>query len=290
MQNDKGLHDHNIHKDGYDIDLLVKNVPELGPHVILTPAGKKSINFRDGQAVFLLNKALLQAHYGVKGWKILPNSLCPPIPGRADYIHHVAPLVAEKENVRVLDIGTGSGLIYPLLGASIYGWNFVASDTHQASLDHARSILRTNPQLKNKIELRLQPQQEKILTNIIADGEQFDLVVCNPPFYKSREHHWEKIVKKNEKMHGGEDLPAQNFGGLSNELWYKGGEKAFILQMIYESFTFKDQLHWCTSIVSDKDHIKPLVAVLEYHKVPEVKIIPIHHGQKATRLLAWRLN
>lgn len=290
MENNKGLHHDNKHKEGYDIDLLVKNLPELSKHVIITPAGKKSINFRDSTAVLLLNKALLQTYYDVKGWKILPNSLCPPIPGRADYIHYVAELIAEKKNARVLDIGTGSSLIYPLLGASIYGWNFVASDTHQASLDNARSILKTNTQLKNKIDLRLQPDQEKILTNIIADGEQFDLVVCNPPFYKSREHHWEKIVKKNEKMHGGQDLPAQNFGGLSNELWYKGGEKSFILQMIYESFEFKKQLTWCTSIVSDKDHIKPLVAVLEYHKVAEVKIIPIHHGQKATRVLAWRLR
>lgn len=290
MQNDKGLHDHNRHKGDYDIDLLIKHLPELGEHVILTPTGTKSINFRDGNAVFLLNKALLQTHYGVNGWKILPNSLCPPVPGRADYIHHVADLVAGKKEVKVLDIGTGSGLIYPLLGASIYGWDFVATDIHQASLDNARSILRANPRLKNKIELRMQPQKDKILTNIIAPGERFDLVVCNPPFYKSREHHWEKIVKKNEKIHGGQDLPAQNFGGLSHELWYEGGEKAFILQMIYESFTFKDQLAWCTSIVSDKDHIKPLIAVLEYHKVPEVKVIPIQHGQKATRVLAWRLN
>ena len=289
-QNNKSHHPESRHKDGYDIDALAKAEPQLKEHIVITPAGKQSIDFKNNQAVFLLNKALLKHHYGVNGWKLVPNSLCPPIPGRADYIHYAHELIANTEQAHVLDIGTGSSLIYPLLGASIYDWNFVATDTHQVSLDNARSILNTNPQLKKKIELRLQPEQDRILSNIIGKNEKFDLVLCNPPFYKSREEHWQKVVKKNEKLHQGKVLPNQNFGGLANELWCKGGEKAFITQYIYESLHLKEQLTWCTSIVSDKDHIKPLVAVLEYHEVSEVKIIPIQHGQKVSRVLAWRLK
>lgn len=290
QQNNKKHHPENRHKDGYDIDILAKVEPQLKDHIVTTLSGRQSIDFKNNTAVFLLNKALLKNHYGIKHWRLVPNSLCPPVPGRADYIHYAHELIGDQKNVNVLDIGTGSSLIYPLLGASIYNWNFVATDTHVPSLDNAHAILKANPQLKNKIELRHQPEQDKTLVNVIDKDEKFDLVICNPPFYRSREEHWQKVIKKNEKLHQGKILPNQNFGGLANELWCKGGEKTFITQFIYESLQYKDQLLWCSSIVSDKDHLKPLVAVLEYHNVAEVKIIPIQHGQKVSRILAWRLQ
>ena len=42
----------------------------------------------------MLNRAILMHHYGVKSWDIPAGYLCPPIPGRADYIHSVADLLA----------------------------------------------------------------------------------------------------------------------------------------------------------------------------------------------------
>jgi hypothetical protein len=41
-----------------------------------------------------LNLALLALQYGVRGWDIPEGYLCPPIPGRADYVHHLADLLA----------------------------------------------------------------------------------------------------------------------------------------------------------------------------------------------------
>ena len=115
----KSLHPRNIHGNGYDFKKLVAKNPTLKEHIVLTPAGTESIDFGDPESVFELNKSLLQKYYEIDNWSILKNSLCPPIPGRADYIHYIADLLAEDnngiipkgKNTRILDIGTGSSCI-----------------------------------------------------------------------------------------------------------------------------------------------------------------------------------
>ena len=95
----------------------------------LNPYGKQTINFFNPQAVKALNKALLVTHYGIRYWDIPKNYLCPPIPGRADYIHYIADLIdpegvnmmvkeecddQPRRQCRCLDIGVGANCIYPL--------------------------------------------------------------------------------------------------------------------------------------------------------------------------------
>ena len=102
----------------------------------------------------VLNRALLANYYGVKFWDIPEGYLCPPIPGRADYIHYIADLLAQTTHVNAdntplagkeihaLDIGTGASAIYPIVGNSgeSYGWRFTASDIDPISVNTAASI------------------------------------------------------------------------------------------------------------------------------------------------------
>src|SRR5690606_3384903 len=104
----------------------------LKPHVIRTADGQETLDFADPRAVTLLNQALLQ-QYGIREWAIPTGYLCPPVPGRADYIHGLADLLGESHDGNIptgdqlvgLDIGTGANLIYPLLGRVEYQWRFV---------------------------------------------------------------------------------------------------------------------------------------------------------------------
>lgn len=290
---DKGLHANNIHQQGYDFKKLTSVVPALKEKLVQTPKGDLSIDFKDKESVFLLNKALLEGYYHVQDWKILPNSLCPPIPGRADYLHHVKELLdpsTPSQNINVLDIGTGSSVIYPLLGVALFDWNFVGTDTHEASLYNAQHILSKNKKFREKISLRKQDDTEHTIAGVMERDDFFDLMICNPPFYSSREEHWQKVVNKNEKLHKGASLPQQNFGGIPNELWCPGGEKKFIRSLIYESLQYQKHFSWCTTLVSNKEHIKPLRAILEYHKVKDIRVIPMSQGQKSSRVLAWKLK
>lgn len=291
------FHPRNIHHAGYDFSRLEVANPALKDHIIQTAFDKISIDFANPKAVVELNRALLKAYYNVQNWSILKHSLCPPIPGRADYIHYVADLLAADNSgtipigpqINVLDIGTGSSLIYPILGERIYGWSFLATDIDITVLNHGKSLIKTNSGLSKKITLQLQENKTHIFEGILRKDDYFDLVVCNPPFYKSREENWQKTSKKFHNLHKNKGiLPIQNFGGYPNELWCEGGERKFVRDMINESMHFKKQLGWITSLISNKENLKPLIAVLEYNKASKIEIINTTQGQKAIRILAWK--
>lgn len=291
------LHPRNKHQQGYDLARLQSANPALKPFVHINEHGKETIDFANPAAVLELNRALLYADYAIKYWDIARNSLCPAVPGRADYVHYIADLLAENNDgevptghkITILDVGTGSSIIYPILGAQEYDWNFVGTEIDQNSLNIAKGNLNKNSWLKKKIDLRLQPDKERILTAVVGDKDRFDAVICNPPFFKSREENWQASSKKFANLSKGEAQPTvQNFGGLSNELWYPGGEKAFITQMIYDSQKLQKHFGWITSLVSDKNNLKPLRAVLEYHKAREIRVIETRQGNKTSRILAWR--
>ena len=56
--------------------------------------GDESVDFANPAAVKALNRALLRQDYGLDYWDIPAGYLCPPIPGRADYVHYLADLLA----------------------------------------------------------------------------------------------------------------------------------------------------------------------------------------------------
>ncbi len=90
------LHTRNLHRDPYDFEQLISCVPELKHYVFVNAYQTTTINFSIPKAVKLLNKALLEHFYHVKNWDIPDTNLCPPIPGRADYVHYIADLLAES--------------------------------------------------------------------------------------------------------------------------------------------------------------------------------------------------
>ena len=87
------LHPRNAFQGSYDMSRLVSASPALRPHIIpahLSKSGRATIDFADAAAVRALNAALLKADYNVQGWVLPPAKLCPPVPGRADYVHLIA--------------------------------------------------------------------------------------------------------------------------------------------------------------------------------------------------------
>src|ERR1700750_714542 len=138
------LHTRNLHRNPYDFDQLISCVPELKHYVFVNAFQTKTINFSLPKAVKLLNQALLLHFYNIKSWDIPEANLCPPIPGRADYIHYIADLLAEQQaeiptgtSVSGLDIGTGANFVYPLLAHRSYGWKMLGTDINKDSLENA---------------------------------------------------------------------------------------------------------------------------------------------------------
>ncbi|PHR57119.1 MAG: 23S rRNA (adenine(1618)-N(6))-methyltransferase RlmF [Arcobacter sp.] len=289
---DKGLHQRNPHNAPYDFEELILAKPELKLFVNLNKYQNLSIDFSNPEAVLLLNKALLSHFYKIKNYDIPKGSLCPPIPGRADYLHYMADVLAgegkipQGKQVKVLDIGTGANLIYPLLGASIYGWSFVGVDTEEKSLKSAQNIINNNPNFKDLITCRLQDNLENVLFGVLKKDEYFELTICNPPFHKSYKEASAGTIRKNKNL-GKKNEKLLNFGGEANELWYPGGEISFITKMIKQSATRAKNCLWFSSLVSKKENLSVIYKVLKQFKAIEVKTIEMKQGQKLTRIVAW---
>ena len=292
----KTLHLRNFHNDRYDFNALIKTNPDLQEFVKPNKYGDLSIDFANPQAVISLNKALLAHFYGIKNYTIPNGYLCPPIPGRADYVHHIADLLASCNNgvipkgkaVIGLDVGIGANGIYAIIGSSVYDWNFVGSDIEIESIKSVENIVNSNEILKEKIECKLQTNPENIFTGIIKADEFYDFTLCNPPFHKSLKDAMDGNKRKVQNLTKQKTTKnALNFGGKNNELWCKGGEIAFITNMIKESFEFKTNVLWFTTLVSKKDNLPLIYKKLEDIKAKEIKTINMSCGQKITRVVAW---
>ncbi len=285
------LHSRNLHRTGYDFSVFVQAHPTLFQYVRPNAYGDDSIDFANPQAVKALNQALLKHYYNVAVWDIPKNYLCPPIPGRADYVHYLADLLAESipdlnhEQVRLLDIGTGANLVYPLIAAHAYGWQCVGVDIDSKALRNAQQIIEANA-LQQQISLRQQPQHESIFKSVILLGEQFTLTLCNPPFHASAE---EALAGTQRKWRGlGKKPPhALNFGGQSNELVCAGGEAAFLTTMISESRLFAKQCMWFTTLVSKATNLPLVYRELKKVQAVKVKTVEMAQGQKQSRFVAW---
>ncbi|WP_144777403.1 23S rRNA (adenine(1618)-N(6))-methyltransferase RlmF [Marinobacter maritimus] len=291
----KGLHPRNLHKQGYDLPSLVESYAPLAPHVTTNAHGNLSIAFADPLAVKALNAALLKQYYNINDWDIPEGALCPPIPGRADYIHWIAELPGLGEpKITLLDIGTGANGIYPLLACQIYGWQCVGSDINTQSLENVASIIANNPSVKGRFTLRTQHDKNRIFDGIIQAGEFYDVSVCNPPFHASQDEAVRASQLKLTKLarNRGEQKPASrsptlNFGGLEAELWCKGGERLFLKKLIKESQMFSTQCRWFTSLVSKVENVKPAKKMIRKLGAIDIREIEMKHGNKITRILAW---
>lgn len=286
------LHIRNKHRSKYDFQALTEKLPELKNFISNNKFGNESIDFINPAAVKALNKALLMLHYGIKYWDIPPQNLCPPIPGRADYIHYAADVLAETgkiplgKQIRILDVGVGANTVYPIIGNKEYGWHFVGSDIDKNALQNAQKILSNNDDLKEEIELRWQPSNKNIFKNIIQPNEYFDLTICNPPFHASQAEAMQGTQRKLKNL-GKTEKTILNFGGQGSELWCEGGEVSFILNMISESEGFKKQCLWFSTLVSKSENLKIIQAELEKINASEVKIISMETGNKISRVVFW---
>ena len=301
------LHSRNKHNGQYDFPKLISNYPALDKFVSLNKYGTLSIDFFNPKAVKALNKALLISYYGIELWDVPTNYLCPPIPGRADYIHYIADLIGvnsvnnnvnsnnstnsrnSNNTVNCLDIGVGANCIYPIIGCAEYGWKFVGTDVDPVSLENAQKIVDANSILKNNVELREQRDNKAILNGVILADDYFDVVICNPPFHTSKDEAERSTLRKLTNLKGKKQTTASlNFGGVANELWCDGGELRFLLDMISESCRYKKSVKWFTSLVSKEENLPKLYSKLHSVDIQEYRTINMKQGSKSSRILAWR--
>ena len=289
------LHPRNRFRAGYDFARLIAGSPRLAAFVAPNAYGDASVDYANPEAVKALNQALLKDAYGIESWDVPPGYLCPPIPGRSDYLHHLADLpgigdtpVPGRQPVVVLDIGMGANCIYPIIGAREYGWRFIGTDVDPVALRWANDLVAANPAVAGLIECRLQRVPLACFDGVTTAGEMFDLSMCNPPFHPSAEAAAEVNRRKRRNLGFRQSkAPVLNFGGQAGELWCEGGELAFVHRMIAESAERPRLCRWFTTLVSRSTHLPRLLQSLEAVGAVSVKTVEMAHGQKKSSILAW---
>jgi len=290
------LHSRNKHRERYNFKELIGCCPELAPFVRLNDYNDESIDFSNATGVMMLNKALLKRYYGIDYWNIPRGYLCPPIPGRADYIHYIADLLGSSnhgiiptgDRVTCLEIGVGANCIYPIIGNREYGWSFAGSDVEPVALTSASEIIEKNAYLKEKVELRLQSNSKDIFQGIIRRDEYFDVTICNPPFHSSFEEAQSATLRKLSNLNQKRiTKPTLNFGGKHQELWCEGGEEKFVQIMIAQSKQFRALCMWFSTLISRQSHLKSAYAALKLTGAVDVRTIPMSQGNKTSRIVAW---
>jgi 23S rRNA (adenine1618-N6)-methyltransferase len=289
------MHPRNKHQDRYDLIQLQLGTPSLSKFVKSNPNNELTIDFSNPNAVKTLNKALLKSHYQIKEWDIPLQFLCPPIPGRADYIHYLADLLLPGNNteIRGLDIGVGANMIYPLIGVREYNWQFVGTDIERTALENAQKILEDN-ELSTSISLRFQSNRNWIFKGIIRENDYFDFTMCNPPFHASADEATAGSQRKIKNLAKNTHRPPSkntnvklNFGGQAAELYCEGGESKFIKKMIAESVEFRSHCRWFTTLVSKASLLPSIYHTLKNINANEIRTIEMTQGQKHTRFVAW---
>lgn len=290
------LHSRNKNRDKYDLSALTICNPELKKYIVPNRSGGDSIDFSNPLAVKVLNRALLNHYYGIENWEFPDENLCPPIPGRADYIHHVADILAENnfgkiptgENVICLDVGLGASCIYPIVGVTEYDWTFIGSDIDPNAIASAQNIIDANASLKNRVECRLQKKSNDVFHGIVSKEEKIELTICNPPFHASIEEA-QKGSRRKAKNLSGKNVksPRLNFSGIASELVCEGGENQFIQNMIRESLEFSKTCYWFSTLVSKQSNLKGIYRLLENSAATQIKMVPMGTGNKSTRIVAW---
>ncbi len=290
------LHPRNKNRERYDLSALTTVIPELKKYIVPNKYGVLSVDFSIPIAVKLLNKALLNHYYGIKYWEFPDQNLCPPIPGRADYLHHVADLLGKDnfgaipigDKINCYDVGVGASCIYPIIGVTEYGWQFIGSDINPKSIASAQHIVNSNPSLKGNIECRLQSNPKNFFYDIVGKEDKIELMICNPPFHSSIEDAKKGTRRKIKNLTGKQvKTPELNFAGISNELITDGGEYNFIQNMIRESKKFSKNFYWFSTLVSKQSNVKGILKLLEIIEVTQIKTIPMGTGNKASRIIAW---
>ncbi len=280
------MHLNNIHNNqNYNFEKLQQVNSELKDFIFKNEYDTLTIDFSNPNAVIALNKALLIGHYNLNDWQLPKGYLCPPIPSRVDYIHHIADLLnSNSKKIKGIDIGVGANAIYSILGAQVYNWNMIGSDIHLKSVQAAKKNISFTPALHKKVKIIHQTNNANIFEGIINENDFFNFTMCNPPFHNSEEAAMKGTLRKLENLY--KEKLELNFGGQSHELWCNGGESLFIKRMIKQSALFQKQVGYFTCLVSKKENLPKIEKQLSKLKT-SFKIIPMQHGNKKTRIIVW---
>ncbi|RVE64766.1 hypothetical protein OJAV_G00129280 [Oryzias javanicus] len=283
MALNKSMHPRNRYKDKPpDFAYLASKYPDFQQHVHTSLAGRPVVNFKEPEAVRALTCTLLKEDFGLT-IEIPLERLIPTVPLRLNYIHWVEDLIdGQKKPRRGIDIGTGASCIYPLLGATMNGWFFLATEVDDICFDYATKNVEQN-NLSDLVKVVKVPQKTLLMDALKEETEiVYDFCMCNPPFFANQ------LEAKGVNSRNSRRPPPSsvNTGGVT-EIMAEGGELEFVKRIIHDSLQLKKRLRWYSCMLGKKCSLAPLKEELRKQGVPKVTHTEFYQGRTMRWALAW---
>ena len=275
-----------------------------------------------------LSRAILDKYFQLNLKCVPKGYLCPPIPNRFNYILWLKDLIQEIQRPtyftdcpaklahRGIDLGTGVSCIYPLLLSrrdftAGQRWQFLGTDIDPFSIQCAqenidanglekvikvalvppapvgggcRTVPKTNingipSSNKNEVKTPLNTAMIAANQTYLEDQIQFDFCMTNPPFYSTKD---EASLPRS-----GDDRDRIDM--TLNESVYPGGEVGFALDMIYDSFNYRDRVGLYTLMLSIKSSLITLekqLITLGFH-LGQIRTTEFIQGKITRWGIAW---
>ncbi|XP_024865659.1 RNA N6-adenosine-methyltransferase mettl16 isoform X2 [Kryptolebias marmoratus] len=276
MSLNKSMHPRNRYKDKPpDFAYLASKYPDFQQHVHTSLAGRPIVNFKEPEAVRALTCTLLKEDFGLT-IEIPLERLIPTVPLRLNYIHWVEDLIdGQKQPRRGIDIGTGASCIYPLLGATMNGWYFLATEVDDICFDYAKKNVEQN-NMSDLIKVVKVPQKTLLMDALKEETEiVYDFCMCNPPFFANQ------LEAKGVNSRNSRRPPPSsvNTGGVT-EIMAEGGELEFVKRIIHDSLQLKKRLRWYSCMLGKKCSLTPLKEELRKQGSPPSKKRKMEKAQK----------
>lgn len=112
---------------------------------------------------------------------LVDNSTLIPRPETETLVEYLLDNFGNRENLKLLDMGTGTGAIAISIATEKPGWEIVASDISEQALELARQN-RSQHDTSNVTLIHSDWFQN-------IDAENFDIIISNPPYIASDDHH-----------------------------------------------------------------------------------------------------
>ncbi|XP_037329051.2 RNA N6-adenosine-methyltransferase mettl16 [Pungitius pungitius] len=283
MSLNKSMHPRNRYKDKPpDFAYLASKYPDFQHYVHTSLAGRPVVNFKEPEAVRALTCTLLKEDFGLT-IEIPLERLIPTVPLRLNYIHWVEDLIdGQKQPRRGIDIGTGASCIYPLLGATMNGWFFLATEVDDICFDYATKNVEQN-NMANLIKVVKVPQKTLLMDALKEEPQMvYDFCMCNPPFFANQ------LEAKGVNSRNSRRPPPSsvNTGGVT-EIMAEGGELEFVKRIIHDSLQLKKRLRWYSCMLGKKCSLAPLKEELRKQGVQKVTHTEFYQGRTMRWALAW---
>ncbi|XP_035692171.1 RNA N6-adenosine-methyltransferase mettl16-like isoform X1 [Branchiostoma floridae] len=296
MALNKYMHPRNKYKNNPpDFAVLAKKYPDFAQYVTYNKSETRGfINFKDPEAMRCLTCTLLKEDFGLE--VEIPNDrLIPTLPLRLNYIHWIEDLLQGMDDVTKeagdsgkvtgIDIGAGACCIYPLLGCTLNGWNFLATEVDPTSYTYAvNNVSRNNKQ--DNITVKSVKRDEGLLKFLNEDESYFDFCMCNPPFYANDLEAQGLLPDRGSER----PLPSSISTASEAERVASGGEVGHVSRIILESLQLQQRIGFYTSMLGKKSSLKPLKEMLKENGIENFTCTEFCQGRTMRWGIVWTFH